>query len=129
MNKLKDQRQKKLAYFEQLLGITRNFLNKHKQEEIDLSKIDKFFNERSEVINQIQQLEKENKAGNSEEEKQINKQISKVARKLVDFDDRIFDILSKKKKKMIKDIKNVTDIKNRSPYNRGKASKLVDIEG
>ena len=129
MKKNDNDLQKKLDCFEDLFEITQKFLNKYEKREFELAKIDKFFNDRKKVINKIKKLEKGQNSGNSEEEKRINKQISEVARKLVDFDERIFDILSKKKKKMIKDIKNVTDIKNRSPYNRGKASKLVDIEG
>lgn len=121
--------QQKLDHFRDLLEITKDFLHKYDKENPKLEEIDKFFTSRKMIITKIKKLNNTLKSNSGRLEERINKEIGNMARSMADFDKRIFNILSKKKKKIIKEIKNVTDIKNRSTYKRGKSRKLVDIEG
>ncbi|MCF7885367.1 MAG: hypothetical protein K9M80_02640 [Candidatus Marinimicrobia bacterium] len=118
----------KAQYFKDLFGMTKKFLNYSDREGLELGDIDKFLKDRQKIIRQIQELDQK-LASKGKGKGNINRDIADISRKLVDFDDRIFKILSEKKEKIIKDFKKTNDIKNRNSYKKGNPKKLVDIEG
>ena len=123
--------QEELQYLENILKNTQKFLGDYQEtEELAIQEIGKFLGDREDLIKNIIKLEDDkNFKKFTSQEKQLKKEISRVARKLVEIDARILDILSKKKKKIVKDINKVADIRNEGSYKKQGTSKLVDIEG
>jgi hypothetical protein len=121
---------KKCEYLESILIRTQNFLNQYQEDPADVEGIKNFLDERGNLIDSIQELDDiEVESDNFLDEKN---RISTLARKIVEIDKKFYNLLSEKKKKMIKDIKKVTDnINKRSVvlFNQEGKTKLVDIEG
>ena len=121
---------KKCEYLESILIRTQNFLNQYQEDPADVDDIKKFLDERRNLIGSLQELDDiEVERDNLLDKKN---RISTLARKIVEIDKKFYNLLSEKKKKMIKDIKKVTDnINKRSVvlFNQEGKTKLVDIEG
>jgi len=121
---------KKYEYLESILARTQNFLNQYKEDAVDVDDIKNFLDARGSLIKSIQQLD--NIEVESVELLDKNDRISSLARKIVEIDKKFYNLLSEKKKKMIKDIKKVTDNTNKRLvvlFNQEGKTKLVDIEG
>ena len=121
---------KKYEYLESILARTQNFLNQYKEDAVDVDDVKNFLDARGSLIKSIQQLD--NIEVESVELLDKNDRISSLARKIVEIDKKFYNLLSEKKKKMIKDIKKVTDNTNKRSvvlFNQEGKTKLVDIEG
>ncbi len=106
-----------LELFRNLFKETNQFINQ--MDSLSVESVMNLLNSRQEWIEELLLIENRRKlTGTRIDDQKVIKEITSIANSLIEIDAQLLDILRNKKQKIIKDLSEISDKRNRSRNNR-----------